>query len=83
MTTRVRIPLVRKCYGTFDLDYYYGQGDIPVHSTRTFYPKLGILSFKHNSTEIEIEFTEEQWKNFMKDMLQVDWNVAKMHSGQC
>jgi len=82
MAIKVRIETKRKCYGTFDLDYEYGQGHIPIHSKRIFYPKLGILSFEDDSIQVEIEFTEEQWKKFINDMTNLEW-IEKEHLGQC
>jgi len=80
--TQVNIPTKRKCYGTFDLDYMTDQEDIPTHGKRMIFPKRGELSFEHNSTKVIIEFTKEQWIEFMEEMKKIKW-IAKEHFGQC
>jgi hypothetical protein len=80
--TQVTIPSERKCYGTFDLDYITDQEDIPTHGKRMIFPKRGELSFEHNSTKVIIEFTKEQWIEFMEEMKKIKW-IAKEHFGQC
>ena len=43
---------------------------------------VGILSFEAQGVKVDVEFSEKKWKEFISDMLRVQWKERE-HHGQC